>query len=209
MVAGLLIGSAINGHSPRSFGEWLAPVGPAVTVAVAGLWVFDRWAWCWPAVHRLHGRPVLQGTWHGELASSYVNPETGEQIDPDPDVFLVIRQRFWSVYARLLTKESSSESLLAEFTAGPDGVCQLVYVYVNQPQAAVQHRSAAHFGAVVLSAPRRREDGVEGQYFTGRGTKGDMRFRAHYSELVESHAAGRALVAAQPRPGPEPGRGKD
>jgi SMODS-associating 2TM, beta-strand rich effector domain len=195
VVIGLLLGSAIHGHSPQSVSEWLAPIGPAVTAAAAGLWVFDRWVWRQPVVRNLHSRPVLHGTWHGELASSWVDPKTEKQIDPDPDVFLVVRQRFWSVSARLLTNESSSSSLFAELAEGQDGVCQLLYIYSNQPQAAFQHRSPAHFGAVVLTAPRNRADGIEGQYFTGRGTKGDLRFRVRYSALIESHDAGRALRA--------------
>lgn len=196
VVVGLVLDSLLRGHPPESVSEWLMPIGPSVTVAAAGLWLFDRWAWRQPGIRRLLNRPVLHGTWHGELASSWVNPETGEGIDPDPDVFLVVRQRFWSVSARLLTNESSSSSLFAELTAGDDGVCQLLYIYVNHPQATVEHRSKAHYGAVVLTAPRNREDGIEGQYFTGRKTTGDMRFRMHYTQLIETHAAGRELLAA-------------
>jgi hypothetical protein len=128
------------------------------------------------------------------LASSWVDPATREQIAPDPDVFLVIRQRFWSVSARLLTNESTSSSLFAELTAGEDGVYQLLYIYVNHPQAAVEHRSKAHYGAVVLTAPRSRKDGLEGQYFTGRKTTGDMRFHVHRRQLVETYAAANRLV---------------
>lgn len=193
VVVGLVLGSALHGHSPHSASEWLAPIGPAVTAAAAGLWVFDRWAWRQPGIRRLHSRPILHGTWHGELASSYKDPRTGKQIDPDLDVFLVVRQRFWSVSARLLTNESKSSSLFAELAAGQDGVCQLLYIYTNHPEAAFQHRSPVHYGAVVLTAPRNRADGIEGEYFTGRRTKGDLRFRTHYPDLVESHDAGRAL----------------
>lgn len=197
VVAGLLMESLIRGNAPESIAEWLAPIGPSVTIAVAGLWIFDRWGWRQFGIRHLHNRPVLRGTWHGELASSWVDPATGEQIDPDPDVFLVIRQRFWSVSARLLTNESTSSSLFAELAAGEDGVCQLLYVYVNHPQAAVEHRSKAHYGAVVLTAPRNSRDGLEGQYFTGRKTTGDMRFRTHHRQLVESYVAGKELEATR------------
>lgn len=201
VVGGLLLESLIRGHPPEAASEWLMPIGPAVALAAAGLWVFDRWAWRQRGIRQLVRRPLLHGTWHGEVASRWIDPETGEGIDPDPDTFLVIRQRFWSISARLLTKESSSSSLFAELTAGADGVCQLLYIYVNQPQAEVQHRSKLHYGAVVLTAPRDRRDGVEGQYFTGRETTGDMRFRAHYPQLVETHAGGRNLLASTRRLG--------
>jgi hypothetical protein len=193
VVAGLLAGSAIRGHPPQSISEWLAPIGPAVTLAVACLVLFDRWAWRQPGIRRLHHRPLLHGTWHGELATSWIDRNTGRRKAPDPDVFLVIRQKFWSISARLLTNESTSNSLFAELTAGKDGVCQLLYVYLNSPQAAVEHRSRLHYGAVVLNAPRNRHDGLEGRYFTDRKTTGDMRFGVHYRQLVESHSGGKAL----------------
>jgi hypothetical protein len=199
VVVGLLLDSAIQGHSPRGISEWLAPIGPAVTVAAAGLWIFDHWAWRQPGIRRLVGRPVLHGTWHGELASDWINPSTKERIDPDPDVFLVVRQRFWSVSARLLTNESKSCSLFADLTADADGVCQLLYIYDNRPEAEVRDRSEPHYGAVVLAAPRNRADGLLGQYFTDRKTTGDMRFHRHFGQLVESYAAGRRLLAGTPQ----------
>jgi hypothetical protein len=199
VVAGLVVAalvgySAIRGHAPQSASEWLSPIGPAVTAAVVFLWLWDRYVWRWPGICRLAGRPVLHGTWHGELASDWVDPATNQRIPPDPDVFLVVRQRFWHVSARLLTKESSSASMGAGFEKDGDGVHMLVYVYVNTPRAEVRTRSQPHYGAVVLGAPRDRKQGLEGQYFTDRKTLGEMHFRDHYKELVETHKAGRELV---------------
>lgn len=194
VVAALLLSSAIRGHSPQTASEWLAPIGPAVTMAAVGLWVFDRWAWRQLGVRWLVGRPVLHGTWHGELVSDWIDPETNEETAPDTEVFLVIRQHFWSISARLITNESKSSSLFAELTADSDGVCHLVYVYVNKPKAGVQHRSKSHYGAAVLTAPQNSGDGIEGEYFTDRKTKGDMRFQTHFPKLVESYAAALGLL---------------
>jgi hypothetical protein len=194
VVASLIGYSAIRGHAPETASEWLSPIGPAVTAAVVLLWMWDRYVWRWPGICRLAGRPVLHGTWHGELASDWVDPQTNEHIPPDPDVFLVIRQRFWNVSSRLLTKESSSASMGAGFEEDADGVHQLVYVYANRPRAEVRHRSQLHYGAVVLGAPRDRKQGLEGHYFTDRKTVGAMRFRDHYKKLVETHKAGQELV---------------
>ncbi len=74
------------------------------------------------------------------------NPETGERIKPDPSVFLVVRQRFWFVSVRLLTKESSSSSVFAALRPDEDGVCQLFYTYENLPQDEFKHRSQSHYG---------------------------------------------------------------
>lgn len=195
VVAALLGYSAIRGHAPESASEWLSPIGPAVTVAGTLLWLFDRYLWRWPGICKLAGRPVLNGTWHGELASDWVDPRTKQRIPPDPDIFLVIRQRFWHVSVRLLTKESESASMGAAFEKGADGVHQLVYVYANTPRPEVRHRSQLHYGAVVLGAPRDRKQGLEGSYFTDRKTVGEMRFRAHYKQWAETHEGGRQLVA--------------
>src|SRR4051794_39187360 len=90
-----------RGHFPQTLSEWIAPVGPAVTVAGLLLLAFNRWIWHFPGIRKLHGRPVLRGTWHGELASQWMDPETSRRVPPDPDVFLVVRQTFWTVSVRL------------------------------------------------------------------------------------------------------------
>jgi len=196
VVATVALVSLGRGHPPESVTEWLAPLGPAVALAGGLLWVFDRFAWRWRGIRGLVRRPVLHGTWHGELISSWVDPATEKRIPPDPDVFLVIRQRYWHLTARLLTKESSSASMLANLERADDHVCRLIYVYANTPRPEVRHRSALHFGAVVLGAPRNLDDGLEGEYFTGRGTSGELRFRRHFDALIESHSAGRRLIEA-------------
>jgi hypothetical protein len=199
LVVVVLLGlTAMRGHAPQSASEWLSPIGPAVTVAATGLWLFDRVIWRWPGIRRLHGRPVLHGTWHGGLASDWVDPKTNQRIPPDPNVFLVVRQRFWHVTVRLLTKESSSSSMLANIKADPDGVHQLIYVYANTPRPDVRHRSELHYGAVVLGAPRDANQGVEGHYFTDRNTRGEMRFHTRFKRLVETHTAGMALLTPAP-----------
>lgn len=195
----LLILSAINGHFPRTPSGWLSPISLAVTVSGAALWVFDRWVWRWPIVRRLSGRPVLHGTWHGTLASSWVDPGTGIRVDPDNDVFLVLRQRYWRVTARLLTRESSSVSLVSNFVVGVDGVQQLVWVYLNNPRADVRDRSQLHYGAAILTAPRQPGGArPEGIYFTDRKTLGDITFAQHFPKLIETHAEGFTLVQAAP-----------
>jgi hypothetical protein len=194
----LVLGLTAFRGAPDTPAEWLAPIGPAVAVAPAGLVAFDRWLWRWPGICKLHARPVLHGTWHGTLASDWVNPETGEGIPPDDDVFLVVRQRFWQVGVRLLTKESRSSSTVAAFKTDCDGVHQLYYVYANTPRPEVRYRSELHLGTVVLGAPRDLSQGLEGHYFTDRKTGGEMHFRERHKKLIETHAAGRDLVESAP-----------
>jgi hypothetical protein len=205
VVAGLvilvLLGYTLEkGHAPHTPAEWLAPLGPAVTGSGILLWLWDRYIWRWCGIRKLAGRPILHGTWHGELASDWIDPETKNCIAPDPDVFLVVRQRFWSLSARLLTKESASYAIVADFKKDPDGVHELMYVYSNTPRHEVRYRSAMHFGTALLSAPRDGSDRLEGRYFTERRTGGELRFTRRLPKLVESHAGGVALLAAASTP---------
>lgn len=189
----LVVLSLLHGHPPHKASDWLAPIGPAVTVAGISLLLFDRYVWRWPGICKLARRPLLHGTWHGELRSDWVSPETGERVPVDPDVFLVIRQRFWQLSARLLTRESASSSSLASLTAGPDGVQQFLWVYTNVPRVTIRERSEIHRGAVVLTAPR-QPNRLEGEYFTDRKTRGELRLTRRYDHLVETQAEGLALV---------------
>ena len=192
-VATIVIGvvlayGAVRGHLPRTTSEWLSPIGPAVTFAGVILWLFDRWVWRWPGARRLHSRPVLHGTWHGTLASEYIDPETNQQVPADPNVFLVVRQRFWHVAVRLLTKESASLSMVATFRADVDDVQELISVYTNKPKGEVRDRSVIHLGALILGAPRDTRPGFAGEYFTDRMTRGSLTFRRHLGGPVETHA---------------------
>lgn len=190
----------LHGHAPRSAADWLAPIGPAVAAAGALLWAFDRYVWRWRGIHRLVGRPILDGTWHGELASRWVDPETGARVPPTPDVFLVVRQRYWQVTARFFSRESSSESLSAELKRADDGVCQLIYVYRSIPRPGVRDHSPIHSGTVFLNAPKEQEDGLEGEYFTGRATTGELRFSRRFKTHIESYGAGLRLLHADEEP---------
>ncbi len=181
---------AVRQTTPDSLSEWASPIGPAVTVAVVVLFLFDRYLWRLPGVRHLTGLPLLHGSWHGSLTTSWVDPETGKVKPPDENVFLVIRQRFWGLTVRMLTSESRSASLQANLVRDEDGVHRLVYLYDNTPRPEVRHRSQIHYGATVLHAPKNaHNEGLEGSYFTDRDTVGEMHFRTRYRKLVETHSA--------------------
>jgi len=194
VVVALIGYSLIRGHAPSTPSQWLAPIGPAVTASAALLWIFDRFVWRWPLICTLVNRPVIRGTWHGELLSDARDPDTGDQVPVDQDVYLVVRQRFWAVSARLLTKDSTSVSLAASFVADSDGVKQLLYLYRASPRAGLKSRSNMHLGAVILDTPRDGKS-LEGRYFTDRKSGGELRMRRRLKRIVESHAAGVAALA--------------
>jgi hypothetical protein len=179
---------------PKNIGGWIAPIGIAAAISMGVLWIFDRFLWRYPGFRLIFRRPQLHGTWHGTLSSDWIDPSTDERVAADPCVFLVIRQRFWHVSARLITRESASRSLVASLSRDEDGVFQLVYLYSNQPRPGIREGSHAHFGGVLLNAPLERNMGLEGQYFTARKTGGEIKFTEYFEDHIESFAAGLVLL---------------
>src|SRR5215213_7478472 len=112
VVAGVYLAAFLIQGLPT--GDLLKPLGAATSVAGLFVIAFDMWLWRAPKVGRLVSkRPDVRGTWCGTLASHWVDPETGERVAPDPEVYLVVRQTFWSVSANLITRESKSCSTTA------------------------------------------------------------------------------------------------
>ncbi|MBK5220278.1 MAG: hypothetical protein JJE35_10915 [Thermoleophilia bacterium] len=185
VVAGVYLASYLIRGLPTS--ELFAPIG--ATGAAASLFVlaFDHFLWRIPRVGRkLSKRPDIRGTWRGQLASNWVNPETGQRIDPDPEVYLVVRQTFWSVTANLITKESKSCSTTATIEDDGCGQYQFVAQYRNTPRASVRERSEVHHGSFKLDVGGEPVDRLEGYYWTDRNTMGELEFDRRSGKAVDS-----------------------
>src|SRR5688572_19643486 len=79
---------------------WLQPFGIVATILALGLGAFDRWLWKLPALHPWFVEtPDIGGTWKGRLTSS-ADGKIGETYR---DCYLVVRQRYSTVSAVLLT----------------------------------------------------------------------------------------------------------
>src|SRR6266849_7262475 len=117
------------------------PCGAVVTVLGFALLIFDKWAWGFRFLHPWFvDRPYLKGTWTGVLVSNYVNPATQQRVPPI-EVYLVVRQTYSAIHLRLITRESTSESLANNIPKGEDGVYCVASVYRNTPQLAHRDRS--------------------------------------------------------------------
>lgn len=170
-----------------------APLGAAGSAAGLFVLLYDHYLWRAPLVGwRISGRPDLRGTWRGTLASNWKDPETGKQIDPDPEVYLVVRQTFWAIGAVLMTKESKSCSTTATVEDDGCGQFQFVAQYRNTPRASVRPRSEVHHGSFKLDVAGRPVDRLEGYYWTDRSTMGELEFDSHSMRAVDSfkHAHG-------------------
>lgn len=159
----------------------------AVTIFVGFSFAFTRWLWRWNIFRGwLVKVPDLEGTWDGEFQSTWKNPETNQGIPPMRMV-LVIRQTFSSVSCTMFTKESESFSRAAQINADEEtGSITVSYNYTNRSKATIRHRSPIHDGAAhlrVVTVPSRM---LEGEYWTGRCTTGQMKLSFSSRRLLES-----------------------
>ncbi len=177
--------------TPLSFGNWeaLEKLPEVVTVFVLLRVVFTKWLWRWRLFTYkgwLVQLPDLEGTWEGELHSTWENPKTGQR-EPAIKAFLIIRQTFSTISCTMFTKEMVSFSRAAQLVKDePSDAIALSFNYTSTPKAVIRERSAVHDGAADLRVVRIPERMLEGQYWTGRCTTGDMRLRFHSRELLES-----------------------
>jgi len=156
-------------------------VGTVLAAAAGMLW---RRIWQWfPWLGRLIF-PDCTGRWEGTLASTWVDPNAEECLAPIPAIFR-IRQGLFTTSIRMRTRESPSHStrcwLEADRTAGR---YRFGYVYENEPDAAITHRSPKHEGVAWLEVdldvdPER----MTGRYYTDRRTTGDIDLRRVSKEV--------------------------
>lgn len=134
------------------------------------------WRWVWRKIPLLQRKvfPDLNGEWTGELASTWINPDTGQVLPPIPTK-IEIRQGLFSTSVSLRTGESESHSKRVHLERLPDiGRFRIWYDYQNGPKAAVEHRSQPHAGFAYLEVDRGNLHRIEGRYYTARKTTGDI-----------------------------------
>jgi hypothetical protein len=164
-----LSGVTVEGSTQRLL-AYIPSVLVLLTVA------FDLWVWKWPGVHKLVGRPRVDGTWRTTIRPHEKSriPKNGNRGPITSAV--VIEQTFWTVTVRLLTAESSSMSEVASMRAHGDSREQrlLTYTYRNEPKQQHRPRSSPHRGACEFTVVGRLPRTVSGTYWTDRFTVGDM-----------------------------------
>jgi hypothetical protein len=179
------------------------PCGSVVTVLGFALLIFNQWLWSWSWLHPWFvDRPYLKGTWKGVLVSSYVNPQTQQRVPPI-ELYLVIRQTYSAIHLRLITKESSSESLANNIPKGEDGVYSVASVYRNTPQLAHRGRSPIHHGAMLLRVEGDPVVSLSGEYWTDRQTHGEIQFTEKSEKLYytfDAAAVGKFTLLNAPPP---------
>jgi SMODS-associating 2TM, beta-strand rich effector domain len=152
--------------------------------------LYDRAAWRW--LRKATGVPLLDGTWSGELVSTYEDPTTGAIVPPKA-AFLVVKQSGSSLTVNMLTDEMSSRSEQATLARSSDGVWRLIWTYVSQPKEEHIHRSPVHRGTGELRVPSQPAERLLGNYYTARRTTGDISFtervEARYTDFDAARSA--------------------
>lgn len=173
-------GFVINAESVKKLPE-------VVTAYLVLHFAFTKWAWRWPVFRGwLVPFPDLQGTWQGELQTTWGDPESGRVPEPIP-VTVCIRQTFSSLSVVIFTAESMSYSTAASLSEADDtGLKRLIYTYTNTPRVGVRERSIVHDGAAVLRIVRGPVRTLEGEYWTNRKSTGDLRLKYRSAKLAEA-----------------------
>lgn len=175
-------------HTPLAINwEAVKKLPDVVTIFVVLSVIFTKWLWRLPIFRGwLVQVPYIQGTWAGDLQSTWVNPKTGQGIPP-LKMILVVRQTFSAMSCTMFTKESESFSRAAQIAFEKEsGLVTVSYNYTNRSKADIRHRSPIHDGAAhlrVVTLPHRM---LEGEYWTGRCTTGTMKLEFRSKDLLEA-----------------------
>ncbi len=154
---------------------FLRPYSVAVGATVIALNVYDKWLWKIPPLRHVPKRPPnLSGTWRGTLHSEYRDPKTGKVVPPIK-AFMVVEQTASTISIRQLTSESRSRSLTASLEKNA-GMWVASFTYINEPHLRYQSRSPMHLGAGVMNIHGSPPTSIDGQYWTSRDSKGELRF---------------------------------
>lgn len=140
----------------------LGYAGEAIGVAALIMIIYEKWLWIVDPFVKI---PYIAGDYKGIIKSGH-----DEKIR---SASLAIKQSLLSVEVEMKTCESTSRSV----TGGIEDVLnrpELIYSYLNEPNADVRDRSAIHYGTATFLLDKKGL--LKGRYYTDRNTTGDMEF---------------------------------
>jgi hypothetical protein len=141
----------------------------AASVVTIGVFIYDSWAWRWPAIKRLTSRPDVHGTWKSELRSSHESV-AGTAIE----CYVVVQQTYSRIVVRMLFERSASRSMSGDIVF-EDGACRLYYVFAKQTRALDLDGNPSSRGGAVLTVARSPATHLEGDYWTDALTLGELK----------------------------------
>lgn len=160
--------------SKNTLFEYFRILSIVVTVDSAFIWLFINYLWKWTFLYDwVVPFPDLNGTWEGELKSSYIDKKTNKKIDPIKAT-LKIRQSFVHIHCLLKTEAIESSSFVCQFDINKDKQkLKLVYSYGGEANLLSRDDNPNHFGTAMLSV---NDEGkaLTGSYWTDRKTTGEL-----------------------------------
>lgn len=158
----------------------------AVPLTVGIATVFVLHAWRWPIFRGwLVPFPDLNGTWQGEIQTTWKEPAAGKALGPIP-VILTVKQSFVNISCVMRTAEMTSRSFLADFwlDAG-EQMRKFGYLYMSTPLPSFAHRSQPHSGTIVFEVIGDPVKKLKGIYWTDRRTTGEVSLTFRGRKLLE------------------------
>ncbi|MRG57830.1 hypothetical protein GF108_19900 [Phyllobacterium sp. SYP-B3895] len=165
----------VFGDMPATPEKWslLFLVSAAILAGLVQLIWSLAWHWL-PSLQR-HTFPNLNGTWTGQVVSTYSDPATGIQVPPI-QVAIAIRQGFFSTSVTFKsgeTKSQTTQCFLKPFYQ--IGKFRIWYIYDTDPQAQFRSRSMPHEGVCYLDLYFDEDrNKLRGTYHTERKTTGEI-----------------------------------
>lgn len=174
----LLISLATGGSLDANFLRWASGAASAVVLIVL---IYERWAWRWRGIRRAAewaGRPVLHGTWRGEL--SY---ERGADGNPGTiPFFMAVDHTFSTIRIRSFVATSESNSLSAAIVEPARRKRQLVFAYRSAAPHDARDTNPVHDGTCDLNLVGIPVEEVVGSYYNDRLRRGSIHLAGVESE---------------------------
>lgn len=175
----------LNGTSVNI--NYLKPFSTVLGVLTVCLGIFDKWAWCLPLLYPWFvSTPNIQGTWKGQINSSWKNPDTSKKAEAI-EVYLVIHQTFSKINLKLISAESSSDLLVGNILSDTEGRKKIIGTYNNTPRILLRDRSPIHYGSLILDIHGNPPKTLDGFYWTDRETKGELIFNIKIKRIIYNY----------------------
>jgi len=161
-----------------------------VTIDILAIGLFSAYLWKWKIFKGwLVPFPNLNGTWKGEIQTTWIDPQTNERPAPTPAI-ISVKQSFFKISCVMRTAEMTSRSVISDFVLDKDNqVKRLIYSYDSNPLQTVREKSPQHCGTMVFDIIEKPKMKLEGEYWTGRKTTGNIEVTFWKKELLDYYPA--------------------
>lgn len=175
--------STITGQSIDKNGlRWSSSAASAVILLIL---IYEKWAWRWPGLRKLvewAGRPVIHGTWKGEL---HFERNAEDQPGTIP-IYVSIDQTFSTVRVRAFVATSEAYSITATIERPMPTRRRLVYAFHSEAPHDSRDNNRPHDGTAVLALIGLPVEEIAGSYYNDRTRRGSIKLTEHCGKLVES-----------------------